>query len=491
MAATFAFGIVLLRTLLGFGDGVYAAVALTGSSIGVAEILKEMVRGATVPKLGMSYHGNTVDEFQQTYASTIVLSIIAAVFSVFVLLLFILFLHKFQLPEHLMSATRYLIVTRMITTFVAIALSPIHNMMPITGRMAMYNFWLTVERSGEVAAALVAAWFISGSPDATKLVWFSTLSAMLMTSFSIAAAMWAMRGFSEFRPRLKFASSTTMRETFRLISWNGAAVGSVNLYLRFDVFAVNILYGVTQTVVFGLAAQLAAYVRILTMGLIAGLDAHVTRSSALGRSEARQAAFRLSQKIFELQSIVLFSAALVLALNSNIIISILFSDKISADVDLSLVSTVFLYLMAGMVARGLSEGWMSILAATGHIKEYALPVFLGALLNPILVLASTFFLGSNDGFYVVPVLFAILNIIFHLGVIPVVTARILEVRVLQLVKPCLVPLSVACLCLTTLSVAMPFIKNELPQLFTSVILTSILMGSLFLKSFRNLLISNE
>jgi len=300
MAITFIVGIWLLKIFLGFGEAVYAVIVLTGSSIGIAEILKETIRGATIPELGKSYHSKNDRYFQEIYSSTLLLALISACFSTLVLSLFVVFLDYFTIPENLVGATKYYIATRMACVFLSIVVAPVHNIMPISGRMMSYNFWLTLDRLSDLISALATAWSVQFN--------------------------------RKFIPDHRLVSSAHLKKIGKLIGWNAAAVISVNLYLRFDIIAVNILYG---------------------------LDSVVTQLSKLGNKEEKNDVYTLSKHIVELQALILGFLIVILALHTEFIINILFSDRLSADIDTSMIVICFFMLMSGMIFRGMSEGWIS------------------------------------------------------------------------------------------------------------------------------------
>lgn len=488
MAISFVLGIFLLRLLLQFGEGVFAAVALTASSIGVAAMLKETVRGATIPELGINYHSGDKERFETAYASSVVISAIAGLFGVFVLGLFWLFLDSFSIEAALRDATGFFIISRMVSTFVSILVSPIMNMMPVTGRMSTYNFWLTFERIGEVGAAFVVFLVWGDGSGDEILFWFGVLSMVVMTTISLLAAFHSVYGNREFWPKLSSVSGKRVREVFHSVGWNGAAVASVNLYLRFDVFAVNIMYGVSGTVIFGLASQLAAYTRQITMGLIAGLDAVVSKAAS-GKDEAsRLKVIEINTRTFELQTISLFGAGIVLVLHADWIIRFLFGDRLSSpETQVPVISLSFLLLMVGMIARGLSEGWMSILAGSGRIKDYGLPVLIGALLNPVLVVAWYYILEPDAGLISVSIIFMVLNIVFHMMVVPAVTARFLKITTLQMLKPMLAPLIVAVLCAIAASSLHQILQTETQKVLATIFIGGVVFTPWFFNSFRGLM----
>ena len=488
MAITFVFGIWLLRLLLQFGDGVYAAVALTGSSIGIAEILKEMIRGATIPALGISYHGSRRSEFKQVYSSTILLSVAAALFSAMVLGLFVVFIGYFNIADNLEDATIFYILTRMVFIFVAISVSPILNMLPITDKMVSYNIWLIIERSGEVISALVVTYLLVTNSDAEELLKFSFLSASFMTLAVCLAAAYTIHLNSDFRPTLKFASLDKLKSIAKTIGWNGAAVVSVNLYLRFDLLLINIFYGIQATVVFGLASQLAAYTRILTMGLVTGLDAVVTQNTAREKNEFNKATIQLSKNILSLQTLILGFVVLVIFYHSREVVNFLFADRINDTSSIPEIILCFQLLMVGMFARSLSEGWMSILAGSGKIKEYAIPVFFGSLLNPVIVVVIASLASESAGLPLIAVTFLGLNIIFHMIVLPKIMAREFSTTLGHLLSPLVIPV-----CLTIACAISVFVLNRYYNLsgsyrfLATMITASLFIAPFFIFSFKNLL----
>lgn len=488
MIASFLLGIFLLRLLLTFGEGVFAAVALTASSIGVAAILKESVRGATIPELGISYHSGDIAAFRNAYASSFAISLIAGLFGVLVLGLFWLFLDSFSIDDELRTATALFIVTRMVSTFVSIAASPIMNMLPVTGRMVSYNFWLMMDRVAEVGAAYCVFLVWTGASGADVLLWFGILSMVSMSVVAVLGAVHSMSANRDFIPDLKRVSFGRIGQVFRSVGWNGAAVASVNLYLRFDVFAVNIFYGVGGTVIFGIASQLAAYTRQITMGLITGLDAVVSKSASAKDDQARSRITDINVRTTELQAISLFGAAAFIILHARWIIEFLFSDRLSEPASqVPVITASFLFLMVGMIARGLSEGWMSILAGSGRIRDYALPVFIGALLNPILVIACYFLLNSAEGLLSVSIVFMILNIVFHMIAVPYVTAKFLQAPFPALIKPMLVPGLVVLASTGAVALAHSYIADPDHRVAFTILVFGVILGPWFLLAFRKLM----
>jgi hypothetical protein len=478
-------GIALMRLLLRYGEGVFAAFALTASSIGVAEIMKEAIRGATIPELGISYHSGDQDRFKSAFASSLLLSAIAGFFGALVLGLFIVFLGSFEIHPGLESATTTLIATRMASVFVAITLSPIINMLPITGRMVSYNGWLAMDRIAEVAALLAASIFVAPGDGATLLKVFGIGSMVTMCAATVGAAIHASTAGDFFRFDRSHLSGDRLRQVLSSVGWQGAAVASVNLYLRFDVFAVNVFFGVAGTVVFAVASQLAAYTRNVTMGLITGLDAVVSKKAATQSPGARNEIIGITNSTFQLQSLSLFAAGMLLLLHADFVIRLLFGDRLSApSIQIPLIAQSFTFLMAGMIFRGLSEGWMGVLAGSNRIKNYSLPVLLGSLLNPIFVVAAAKLLSPDAGLASVSVIFMILNFIFHMIVVPAVTARFLRVSFWSIIAPGLAPLIAALACAAAAYTAGRLFASDVHRFLLTCTVLSLTFVPWFLAKFR-------
>jgi hypothetical protein len=477
MGLGFVVGIMLIRYLLGYGEGVFAAFTLTASSIGVAEILKEAIRGASIPELGIAYHSNDDERFKSAFASSLFLSIVAGLFAVIVLGLFILSLDYFEIEPQLKTATAIFIATRMALVFVTIAASPVINLLPITGRMVQYNFWLAMDRVVELLALILASYTAAVGDGAGLLVAFGIYSMVAMIVASVGAATHGLRGTNVLPIRRSHFRGRRMKEVLSSVGWQGAAVTSVTLYLRFDVFAVNILFGVAATVIFSMAGQLAAYTKQITMGLVTGLDAVVSKKSALSDASGRAEIIALNNGTLHLQSLFLFSTGVVLLLHAELVISFLFGDRLTApDTQVPLIAQCFVMLMVGMIARGLSEGWMSILAGSNRIRDYAQPVLLGACLNPVLVYVTAKLLTPETGPLGISTIFMLLNVAFHLMVVPYVTARFLGISFLELIRPGIGPMLLAIVAGLLACSAGRLIPSDVHKF----ILTCILIGIVFL-----------
>lgn len=486
MMLSFGIGIALLNILLGFGADFFAAVMIAGSSVGLAQLIKEVIRGATIPSLGRSFHSGSTASFGTAYAQALIWSVVAAVFSAVVLGSFAAFIGQFKLAPEIVPAAAYFILTRIVSTCFGVLLSPTLNLFPISGRMGWYNFWLTLERFAEFAAAVAVFLLLKSAPAADQLEWFGTLSMVLMSFTSVAGALHAYKVSGAGRPDFSGLNLASMKQDLWSVGWNGAAVASVSLYLRFDVFAVNVLYGPVATVIFGLSSQLAAYTRQLTMGLVTGLDAVVTRLATGDGKDNLARVAQLSALTLSVQALILFSASVFLVFHAETLVQLVFGPRLSAGITTGDVSLSFLLMMGGMIARGLSEGWMGVLAGIGRIGSYAPIVLCGALLNPFLVIAAGFILDPYYGLLSVSALFFLLNFIFHLVAVPWVTAQELSQPVGVLMSPLLRPAVLSLLCAVLIFGVTLTSDNGMVNMLVSAAVVAAVTGVPFFRGMQQL-----
>jgi len=216
------------------------------------------------------------------------------------------------------------------------------------------------------------------------------------------------------------------------------------------------------------------------MGFVAGLDAVVTQNSNQRNAKQTRGIYSLSKDIVELQTLILGFLFIILTLHTEYIISLLFADRIDQSIDVAMIVICFLMLMTGMIARGMSEGWMSILTGLGKIKSYARPVLLGALLNPLFVIIIGKNYEMETGLYYICFIFLSLNIFFHMYVVPKVTATALEVTTFDLVKPVLLPIGLTVIAILLAHSAGRLVSGDLWKLLLTIAIASCTVGLYFL-----------
>ncbi len=449
MILNFALGVWLVRILLGIDEGVYAVVILLGTTVGISGMLREVVRAAMIAELGLALHGGRKDEFETVYASSFVLSAIAAVGTILVLFGFYLAFSAFDIPGPLQTAAAIFLACRAAAAFVAVLFAPTTNLLPITGRMAEMNFWLLMERVAEVGAALAVALLMSGRGAAAQLVGFALSSSILLVLVDAGWILSPMLRDRRFRPQLSKADRGSIRTIWKTIGWNGFVVAAMNLYTPFMTLVMNLVFGVGATVVFGVAVQLLAYIRQSVMGVAFGIDAVFTRLASDNPSYRNA----LTDRVTGLQGAVVLGLCSWASLNIDPILRIWLGDRLSDPAtQIPAAALTFNLLMAGIVARSVTEGWMKYLTGVGRVQAYGPLLLKGAAFNPPLIVAATTLAPESFSQFAPSVVFSILLVAVHLGFLPRVMARETGRATSQVLKPLVAPVA-----LTALSTALALV----------------------------------
>lgn len=440
MLVTFFMGIWLVRVLLEMGQEVYAVVALLGAAMGIAGIMKEMVRGTMVPAIGLALHREEGAAFQETYSAAWILSFVAALVSVAIISSFYLFFDYLEIPDSIRSSAALYLFTRIPSTFAAILLAPATNLMPVTGRMVANNMWQALERVGDVmAAVIVAAYWYADSP-ADQLARYAMYSVLPLLAVEIGWAAHGVLGDRKYYSGLRKPSAGVMKAIVSNIGWNSFYVISMNLYLRLDTILTNLFFGVSGTLVFSLAGQLLSYMRLLTIGLVQGLDAVVARMVSAEGEQVR--ARRLLANTDRMQALITFSSAAYLAINVVPLLHLWVGDKFHGDEHmLDRTALTAMVMLPGIISRSISEGWMRFLSGSGEVRKYGLKLFAGAILNPFLVILLVHVLPGDIAYLAAAVAFSLLLFVVHMLVLPGVIAKHIGTTKREIVRPFLFPLA--------------------------------------------------
>ena len=438
LLASFALGLVLVRLLLGIGEEAYGLIALLGAGTGIASAIKEVVRASMIPELGTAYHSGSTARLRQTYNAALVISPVAALLTLPGFGLLVVSIHWIQVPTELVSAARFFVGAKAIQTVFTVCLAPTFNMYMVTERMVAYNVWVVVERLAEVAAAAFVVVMLRAAPVEFQIVAYAALSVGLSILTLLLASAMLMRDDAELRPRPRAVTRSAMWSLLHSVGWNAIVVLAMNLYTRMDMFIMNVVFGLAGNLVFGLASQLTFYVRQLTMGVVAGVDAVAAR---LASADNRHAVQRLIRQSTRLQAMIVFPATLALWFLAKPLIVFWVGARITDPATtIPLIVTMVRILIVGIAARSLSEGWMRILAGAGQVRLYAPTVLVAAISNPVVACLLIYLCPAGYGLFAPAVVFSCLLFVVHLVYLPMVVARHYDFGLRAVIVPLIRPL---------------------------------------------------
>ncbi len=443
LLGSFILGLLLVRLLLRLGTDAYGLIIFLGAGTGLIGSLRETVAVSMVPELGAAYHDTKQDRFPSAYSTAFVLSSALAFASLGIALAIGLALPYCNIPIEMLAAARWFLVAKAVQAFVTVLLSPTSNMFLVTERMVSYNVWTIGEKIADTLAAAVILFGWSQLASAQLVVMYGLVSATLSSGIIIAAAI----QISWVDPRLicnrRLMSRTALRGLTRSFGWNSCVTLAINLYTRVTALVMNLTFGLAGNVVFGIAVQVAANVRQLSMGLVTGIDAVAAR---LNQRQGQSAIRELSYFATRLQALVVLPGVCWLMLYVESFISIWVGGRLENPTEtIPILCNVVRILLLGVAVRSLSEGWMRILSGAGHAKKYA-PIVLGCgLFNPVLAYLMIQLTTGDLRFVTPTAVLSLLMIVVHGMALPWIVARHLDQPVQRIVGPLFRPLLAATL----------------------------------------------
>ena len=432
LVSSFVLGLILVRLLLGIGEEAYGLVALLGAGTGIASAIKEIVRASMVPELSAAYHDNP-RRFCETYNASLWICPVAALLTLVGFAILAASITWLRVPGDLVWAARSFVLAKAIQTFFTICAAPTFNLYLVTERMVAYNVWVVVERLCDVAAAAFVLMVFAGQVLGQQIVVYGTVSSVLSVTALGMAVIVLMTQQPDFRPHLGQATRKAARSVLQSFGWNAAVVTGMNLYARMDMLIMNLMFGLFGNLVFGLASQLTFYVRQLTMGVVAGVDAVAARLTSDQKGPALQHLIRQS---IRLQSVVVIPATVVLWLSAEPLLELWVGSRITNSVaTIPTVATLVRILIVGIAARSISETWMRVLAGAGQVRLYAATILAAAFTNPVLAVSVIYLLSPSYKMFAPAIVFSCLLFAVHLVYLPLVVAKHYEVSFLSVLSP--------------------------------------------------------
>lgn len=462
LLTTFIIGLVVVRLQLRMGEEAFAFITLMLSNIGIALLLKEVVRAGVIPALGAAYHDDSNEHFRSVFNSALVVSLVVGFATAALFLSSTVFIPYLSIPEELHGAARYFIAISALGAFTTIVLSPIFHLYVVAERMVAYNIWLLLDRVGDLIAVIVTLCITWNGSVSQPIVCYVTLATASEILVGIVSAYFALRATPRAQISLRTSSRKSINEFTRSAAWIVVTTIAMNLYTRVDMLLMNIFFGLFGTLVFGLATQATYYIRQLVMGVVSGVDAV---SARVAKRESHANMLQLIRNSTSLQAVVIFPMMFSLMLFAEELVALWVGGRLDdPESTIPKIATMIRVLSVGVAARSLSEGWMSILNGAGKVDRYARFIIVGGVLNASIAMATLWFMDNSALFYVPGWICSIVLLAVHLVVIPVVVAREYNVSVWSIISPLALPFVASVICCAAAVGVAGFIQTGLQQI---------------------------
>jgi O-antigen/teichoic acid export membrane protein len=458
LGTTVVLGLALVPILLiGIGPEGYGIYGLMGSTVGIAQMFREISRYSMNRELGAAWHSRDPGRFAAIYNSAFVLSIGMAALAAAVFAVLLLIVPVLNIPDHLHGAARWMIVGAGVNTFIVVALQAMQNMYMVTGRFVGYNIRNVLERAGYTAAAValfVFPWQVRDT--GLGLTLFALIGNGISSLIFIIAVVGIVASEPSLRPDFSKVTRSAVRSVAGTGGWNIATAVAMSLHIRVDQIIVNLFFGITGNAAFTLAVTLTSYVRMLTVGITDGLDAVSARITAGDHTE--DAVRHLVHHTTRMTAFVALPAGLAVSILAGPLLELWTARRVAnAAAIIPYAALTVQILMVGMTSRAITDNWTRILYGAGYVSHYARQVLFGGILNPIVAIVLVMYvlpgpLELPEGlpgpykFYGPAIAFAAVFTAVHLLFLPVIGARCLNIRYRDLFWPILPSAAIAILC---------------------------------------------
>lgn len=438
-----AMGVTLVRVLLGWvGADAMALILLIVAGAGFGMMFRELSNRTAVRELGAAHHSGDRERFLRVFNSALVVSGIAAMLAGIVFAGLFFYLPQMKMPDTLRPAAPALVIGQGLYIVLATALSPVFNMFSVTERFVAYNFWTLAERACQLTAAL---WLdhvtnITSPPDGVHA--YGYLVAGLQAAVFVIPVTWLMVTDARLRPRPSRIAKDQLKALSHTLGWYFAVELASSLHERVGALIMNAYFALLGNIVFGLALQFVSYVRQATQGVTFGLDAVSARFS----SDKNKSLSILLTHSTRVHGLVAFPAGLVMAALAHPLIHLWVAGKPGITPEIIERTALTVQLMSiALTSRAISDGWQMILYGAGFLRVYAPLVLVGAMFNPAITLGVLWpipkaSIEANVGFYTNPIVFSAVYTTVHFIILPVVVARCLKVRYIDVFMPLSRPL---------------------------------------------------
>lgn len=439
--ATLALGLVLVPLLFRtIGPEATGLIGTLGASFGLAAIFLEIARESMIRELGAAHHHADPDVFLQVYNSAIFVSIGFAALSLLTFGVFLL-----AMPWILQSVDQSFVVPAIwflvavgIGASLEIILMPQINMMIVAERMVMFNVFSTVHRLAYVAMGLLLLWAWVDLTPQQGLVTIGVGVAIFQALIVIVMAAWLIFDDRRLVPRPWKASKATAKEVLTISSWNLGLGVAMRLHERAASIIMVIHFGAWGGNVFDqIAFRLASYIRMVATGVTGGTDAVAARLHSTHNYEGLRQLLRSSTG---LHGMAVFPATIGLFVLAGPLITVWIAPSLDNPETIIPAATVMTQILViGSASRSIADGWVRILYGAGHISSYAPLIFVGGLLNPVLSLLLLWVMPETWKYTAVAWIFSGILTVFHLGLLPLATAKLIGLRPRDMIAPLIRP----------------------------------------------------
>ncbi|MEM7229986.1 MAG: hypothetical protein AAF432_14350 [Planctomycetota bacterium] len=446
-------GLVLTPFMLWWvGTEAFGLIALVGASTGFARIFEQMTTQGMVREIAAAYHDDDNERFIEAYNSSFAISLTVACLALLVFGVVLLILPLLKIPETWLNAARWFVAAQSFFTFCQVAASPTYCMFTVREQFWHYAVVAVLERGSQISSALLLAlvFSIRDVENAIRLhgfVW-SGLALLVL----IGAVSFIILGDNRLRPRPWKMRMTIIRRVRSTFGWNGSVHVAMAMHERLAQLIMNQGFNLIGNAVFELAMRLTGYVRMVTTGVTFGLDASSARVAENTPEQLRSFVHHYTR----IHGVIAIPAVFGVVMLADPLLK-LWLARFTEDADTIIPLAVALtrVLSIALVARAISDGWITMLYGAGFVRTYAPVILAGGVVSPIVstILTMLAYNAWQDGRISLTVAicapavgYTTVFTLVHFFIVPIIGARCLRIRRRDLYLPLVRPALTTALC---------------------------------------------
>ncbi len=406
MILTFLIGLLIIKLLITEDKELYSVYVLVTMGLGLGAMFRELLRASIVPFLSLKGDAGINENYSKSLYYTL------QVIMLFLLCSLALYLLKdlLKISPTYQSSFDAFYWTRVIGAALLLLSFPALNVLAYNNQMIRYNLWFLFERVGEFLSVLLII------PAKVYLNYDDPLlvNATIFLTWTIFQSAYFIAIFHKRHANCLMKPKRYTKEDrtylFRQLKANLLLIINMALYYRATLVLINVLFGSSVSVVYGLIVQLATYIKQVATGLVTGIDSFFAKTYK-NKGESKEAV-----KIIEnLNMLIMLPFSTFVVIVFPFLLEFITQQKF--DTPSHYIHYLFALFMIGIVIRSLSEHWMGFLSGIGHANLYTGRIVIIASL----VTASIFgiyYLGLEQPIFWIGVVFIIGMITSHFFIVP-------------------------------------------------------------------------
>lgn len=357
----------LILNAMGVED--YGVVNLISGIVAMLSFVQNSMSVSTQRYMSVSMGKKNDILVHKVFCNSYILHIILAMLIIAVLecLIPVVFDSSIQIPESRVSAAQILYQLTIISTILVVITVPFDAALNARENMLLYSIATIIESIIRLVGALILLVYLKD-----KLIFYGCLEIAIRFVSMIIKRMYCRLNYKETHFSVAFYDFNVLKDMFSFAFWN--MFGSLSIAARSQGTAIvmNTFLGVAINAAYGIANQVSGQLQNFTATISKAMTPQIMQRAGAGDKEGM---ISLSIKQCKYASFLLAYAIIPLLFSMPLILRIWLKDVPEYSIEFC-----SLMLIVSMVQQS-TNGIMSLVQATGKIRNYQVAVSVIMLLN--------------------------------------------------------------------------------------------------------------